>query len=157
MREGWKQRTARFLHGLLAVGLGLFQSGRGHTRQRWVRATDLEALARRLHDFERQLGRARGHYARKHLSRQEMELVCRRTVDEVQTLLQPLHPTVAGPGASWALERLREVLHRWQEQSAAVAAQPLQQADVSDLQARLLEITTALYLCARVDDRDGGW
>lgn len=156
MAVSWKQRVAQLCHALRAAILGRPAAEPPHSRHP-AQAGELEALAQRLHDFERQLGRARGHYARRQLSHQELEQICRRTVEEVQALLRPLSLADQAQGPSWATERLRRVLGHWQEHSADVTGQPLQQADVSDLQARLLEVTTALYVCARVEDRDGGW
>jgi hypothetical protein len=124
-------------------------------RGRRTRSTDLEALARQLHDFERQLGLARVHYASKHLSRLQLEQLYWRIVEEVHAQLRPLLVEDDGPMPSWATQRLQQVLRHWHEREAAAGEQPLHQSDVSELQAHLLEITTALYVCARVEDGDG--
>jgi hypothetical protein len=132
--------------------------GRG-AREAWRRARtlDLEALALQLNDFERQLGRARVGYAGKHLSQQQLQALCLCIVDEVHALLRPLDGASGAAAPSWAAQRLHEGLRHWHAQADAVAAQPLHPSDVSDLQAHLLEVSTALYVCARVEDRGGGW
>jgi hypothetical protein len=117
----------------------------------------MEALARRLRELEQQLGRARVHYACKHLSRQQLEQLYWGIVDEVHARLRPLLADGGAPMPSWAAQRLQQVLHHWHERAATAGQQPLHQSDVSDLQAHLLELTTALYVCARVEDRDGAW
>jgi hypothetical protein len=38
-----------------------------------------------------------------------------------------------------------------------VSSQPLHQSDLGDLQERLLEVTTALVLCARVGEHSDRW
>lgn len=133
--------------------------GRGaREASRRARELDLEALARQLHDFERRLGRARVGHAARHLSQPQLETLCRGIVQDVQALLRPLEGTVGTVAPTWALQRLHEGLRQWHAQAAAAAAaQPLHPADVSDLQAQLLEVSTALYVCARVEDRDTGW
>lgn len=145
----WSDAWARLRRGL--------RGARRKGAARWPpRATELEALARQLHDFERQLGRARVGYARKQLSRQQLEQLCLDLVAQAQGLLQPLHArALAAPGSSWVVERLCEGLRRWHERAEGLQAQPLHPADVSEVQARLLELSTALSLCAHVGERDG--
>jgi hypothetical protein len=132
--------------------------GRG-ARDAWrrVQAVDFEALALRLHGLERQLGQLRHGYAGKHLSHQQLEALCRCILDEAHALLRPLDSAADAVAPSWATQRLRAGLRHWQERAAAVSGQPLHQSDLGDLQERLLEVTTALVLCARVDERGDRW
>ena len=132
--------------------------GRG-ARDAWrrVQAVDLEALALRLHGLERQLGQMRTGYAGKQLSRSQWESLCRCIVEEAHALLRPLDEAADAVAPSWATQRLRAELRQWQELAASVSNQPLNQSDVSDLQARLLEITTALVVCARVEHQHPDW
>ncbi|WP_157268176.1 hypothetical protein [Azohydromonas aeria] len=158
----WNDTWARLRRGLRGAWQGarfvVRQRARRAGAARWPpRTLELQALARQLRDFERELGRARVGYARKQLSRQQLEQRCRDVVAQAQGLLQPLHlRALAAPGPSWVVERLREVLHRWHERADGLHARPLHPADVSEVQAQLLELSTALALCAHVEERDGG-
>jgi hypothetical protein len=131
-------------------------AGRSARRERRRRQpVDLLALARRVHELERQLGRARVHHASRQLSRQQLEQLYQHTVTEVQALLGALDLAGDALGPGWAVERLRGVTRRWQDRSAGtVAGGALHPHDVSELQAQLLEITTALTVCGRVNGHD---
>jgi hypothetical protein len=136
-----------------ALRLWAGRSARRERRRR--RPVDLLALAHRVHELERQLGRARVHHAGRQLSRQQLEQLYQHTVTEVQALLGPLDLAGDALGPDWAMERLRGVMRHWQERSAgAVASRPLHPHDVSELQAQLLEIITALTVCGRVNGHD---
>ena len=120
--------------------------------RRGAQVVDLLALARRVHELERQLARARAQDAGRHLSRAQLEQLCRHTVEEVRLLLSPLDWLGDSLGPTWARERLRAEMRHWSAQTAEPAG-PLR--DVSELQAHLLELGTALTVCARVNGQEG--
>lgn len=121
--------------------------------RRRAQAVDLLALARRVHELERQLGRARAQDAGRHLSRAQLEQLCQRTVEEVQALLAPLDWLGDALGPTWARERLRAEMRHW---GAGAALPCAHLRDVSELQAQLLALGTALTVCARVNGQEGG-
>lgn len=143
---------ARVLRSARHWALALWAGRAARFGRRRAQAVDLLALARRVHELERQLGRARVQDAGRHLSRAQLEQLCLRTVEEVRGLLAPLDWLGDTLGPAWARERLRAQMRHWSSDAALPAGRL---RDASELQAQLLSLGTALTVCARVNGQEG--